>query len=83
MKRTYDTYGTLAIEPYFEEPAGDVIALDWYLGNDTVEKSEVEKTLDDFDGKPLAKTRSERKFAAIALAVAGFATFFFSFAPIF
>lgn len=83
MTGNCETYGTLALEPQREETGNAVIMLDWFRGDEPEEKSAVERTLDDFEGEPFAKTASERRFAAVALAVAGFAMLFFSFAPIF
>lgn len=83
MTGNYKTFGTLALKPYDEGHDGTLIVLDRFLGHGEGPKSDVERVLDDFEGAPLAKTASERRFAAVALAVAGLAMLFFSFAPIF
>lgn len=88
MKTAYETFGSLAIKPVIEGSSCKVTSLHEYLTeNEADEYSEtgsiVEQTLDDIKGKPLAETESDRRFAAVALAVAGFAMFFFSFGPFF
>lgn len=83
MNTNYETFGTLAIEPYQEEPQGSVIPFNWFRDAGSAEKSDVERMLDDFDGSLTADSRSDRRFLGVAIAIAVIAVFFFSFAPIF
>lgn len=88
MMAEFTTRGNLAIEPSCADAQRTVVPFDAYLDEAVFEerddmRSHVERTLDDFEGAPLAQTSSERRFAAVALAIAAALTFFFSFAPIF